>query len=91
MTEPKIEESSGTSVTNACEDIATDLYNEHMSDVNPEDIIWVEHYFGEGIRQGDTYDRIYLHYDGEKFTYPEWEYLTVGTFSDEDKLKLLEE
>lgn len=92
MTEPNSDTPSGTSVTNACEDIATDIYNElHLfEDIYPENIIWVEHYCPEGSRKLDTYDRIDLHYDGGKFTYPIWEHLTEGTFSDEDKLNLLE-
>jgi len=51
MTE--LPENKGTSVTNACEAIATILFKNH--NINPEDTIYIEHYHRD---KKDTYDLI---------------------------------
>lgn len=85
LTEPGTE-SSGTSVTNACEDIATKLLSHpdvFKKNVKPENIIWVEHYpeRGEGL---PTYDRIQFKYSHFTKTYfnPWWTHIS-DTFTEE--------
>ena len=90
LTEPGTE-SSGTSVTNACETIATDLFKKpgvFKHNTKSSDIIWIEHYSERG-EFPETFDLIELteHGDGE-FVAPDWRHIGE-TLSDEKKLELL--
>jgi len=92
MTEPH-DESSGTSVTNACEDIATKLYNDgYFEETYPGNIVWVEHYSRErGF--DETYDQINLEFAGKgignvKFAHPTWKHIGEK-LTDEDVRELL--
>lgn len=90
LTEPGTE-SSGTSVTNACEDIATKLLSHpgvFKKNVKPENIIWVEHYSDRGGFP-PTYDRIKFTYDKNKYVNPHWIHIS-DTLSEEKMLELLQ-
>ena len=90
LTEPGTE-SSGTSVTNACEDIATKLFNQpgvFRNGASEKNIIWVEHYPERGGFP-PTYDSIKFEYDQVKKTYgnPQWTH--IGDALTEEQMKEL--
>jgi hypothetical protein len=91
LTEP-CTESSGTSVTNACEDIATKLYNQpgvFPKETQIHDIIWIEHYPERGFPE--TYDLIEFNMtniDETKFAMPNWKHIGE-TLTKEKRLELL--
>ena len=90
MTEPQ-ESDSGTSVTNACETIATDLLNsEYLNEVNPENVIWIEHYERRSSYP-ETFDVIEFCIDDENriLSNPEWTHFG-SSLDDEDIIDLLE-
>ena len=86
MTEP-CNESSGTSVTNACETIASDLFHRGLVGKDPEKIVWIEHYPERGFPE--TFDAIDFVYDGrvKEFKNPEWFHL--GESLSDEKVKEL--
>ncbi len=80
---------SGTSVTNACETIATELFYDRLSHIPFGDIRWIEHYPHEGSEWEETFDEIFLTWDGSRFKKPQWKPLdkeTVGRIKEEVKL-----
>ena len=95
MTEPGVPD-SGTSVTNACEDIATKLYNQ--KDVFPkgtqiQDILWFETYAEryDDMKRNNEHDRIEFwatNVDETKFMEPDWS--RFYTSFDVDKVSFLE-
>jgi len=88
MTEP-MDESSGTSVTNACETIASDLFHRGLVGKNPENVVWIEHYPERGGFP-ETYDRIYFEYDWrtKSIRNPAWEHI-AEKLEDETVVELL--
>jgi hypothetical protein len=69
----------GPSVTNAAEEIATQVVSSFG--IDPERHLWFEHYPREDIRSGkssggEEYDLVTFTWDGEKFTDPRWSYST---------------
>ena len=91
LTEPGTE-SSGTSVTNACEGIATKLLTHpgvFKKKVIPENIVWIEHYPEHGVSP-ETYTRIHFTYNGEKNEYinPYWTHIK-HPLTEEKMLELL--
>jgi len=86
MTEPNTD--SGTSVTNACEDIVTDIFQGGLVGMDHENVIWVEHYREKSFFE--TYDRVTFLYDNRsmEFKNPSWEHLGK-TLTDENKMELL--
>ena len=87
MTEPATE-SSGTSVTNACETIATQLYHRGLVGDNLDNVFWIEHYSKErGFPE--TYDGIEFDYDArtKELKNPEW--FHIGEELTDDKIKEL--
>lgn len=70
-------ENPGTSVTNFCAQLATLLLVEYQ--VPPEEFVYVEHCPDRGSRlehYQETFDRVSLTWDGERFTDPEWQRMT---------------
>ena len=65
----------GTSIKNMYEQIATEIYQKHLSSIPVENIAWVEHYIGEGIF-GETFDEVSLKWNGSHFHSIEWKRLT---------------
>jgi len=68
----ELKDNPGTSVTNFIEHLATMVYNSRLKDCNPNSITWVEHHPKRGSFE-ETYDRVYLEWDGERFGNPRWE------------------
>jgi hypothetical protein len=68
----------GPSVTNAAEEIATQVVAQFGIDV--ERLVWVEHYrrldtrARPGTALGEEYDLVIFEWDGEHFTHPDWTY-----------------
>lgn len=61
----------GTSVTNECEQIATEVVRQHR--LKPDRILFIEHYpAGLWANSEETFKLITFHHDGERFTNPEW-------------------
>jgi len=90
MTEPCIE-SSGTSVTNACENIATKLLFQlkvFKEGTTFRDIIWIEHYPERGLPE--TFDEVRFEFDGRTNTlkHPNWVHIG-DTLTEEKMLELL--
>ena len=90
LTEPGTE-SSGTSVTNVCEGIATKLLSHSgvfKKNVIPEDIVWIEHYSESGYPE--TFDHIQFEYNKGKNEYvnPSWTHIG-DTLTEEKMLTLL--
>lgn len=71
---------SGTSVTNACEGIATHIYGLGLcGKVHPDNIVWIEHYTGDS-GFSETYDQIKLEFqrtedDEIVFANPTWNHI----------------
>jgi hypothetical protein len=92
LTEP-MTENSGTSVTNACETIATKLFNQpgvFPKGTQIQDIIWVEHYPDRGVPE--TYDLIEFNMTNVEetmFMSPRWKHIGE-TLTEEKKLELLQ-
>lgn len=69
----------GPSVTNAAEEIATQVV--HQFRIDPERLLWVEHYLREDTRAGQSsggeeYDLVTFVWDGKQFVQPHWTYST---------------
>ena len=91
MTEPNTN-GSGTSVTNACEIIATTLFRQvgvFKTKTKPEDIIWIEHY-PERDGGDESFDEIEFQFDDDRFHLPEWSYYG-DTMTENDMKELLSE
>ena len=86
MTEPAVD-GSGTSVTNACEDIATKIFQDGLVGTNPDNVIWIEHYDARG-EFPETYDQIFFEYENAKFKSPRWEHIGE-TFDDDMKYNII--
>jgi hypothetical protein len=77
LTEPGVPD-TGTSVTNACETIATMLYNEKgvfPKGTKPEDIIWCETYarsYREMEKSNGEVDRISFDFKNGEYKNPQW-------------------
>lgn len=89
LTEPP-EDDSGTSVTNACENIATKLFNtlETFSIGTLEkDIVWIEHYPQRGYHfpLEETFDLITFKFNKGVFFSPQWKH--IGENLTEEKMK----
>lgn len=87
---------SGTSVTNACETIATKVMEKLLPDVDIENIIWIEHYPKDDAFP-DTYSKIDFEFcKNQAFgqhciiecTNPKWTYIGEK-LTEEDMLELL--
>lgn len=65
--------SAGTSVTNAIEIIASELYKKYLNNFKPSDIHWYD-YCRSNTYQGmpEKCDRVLLEYQYEKFKNPDW-------------------
>jgi len=93
MTEPGVPD-TGTSVTNACETIATKLFNQEdvfPKGTKPENILWFETYAKtyEDMETGsDAVDQIDLDYVDGEFRAPTW--TRVYTDLETDKIFFLE-
>lgn len=87
MTEPDSDD-SGTSVTNACETIATKVLNEYLIDVDVKNIKWIEHYYGGRRYLPESYDFVTFEYDGKEFHSPVWKRLN-GTLTEEDLFNII--
>ena len=82
----ELPDNPGTSVTNMFEEIAT-LAVPYLSVwagqiVDPEKIIWLEHYpeqhgllYGRSCHRAETLDRVFLKWDGQRYSDPNWKYL----------------
>jgi hypothetical protein len=78
-------------VTNACEDIATKLFNQpgvFRNGASEKNIIWVEHYPERGGFP-PIYDRIQFTYDRNKYIWPQWSHIG-DTLSAKKMLELIE-
>jgi hypothetical protein len=68
----------GPSVTNAAEEIATQIVEQF--NIDPERLIWVEHYPRKDTRAkpgtalGEEYDFVVFEWDGDHFRNPDWTY-----------------
>jgi len=69
----ELEDNEGTSVTNAIEDIATQIKNTRLANVNANDIIFIEHY-EKIFDDKETYDVVTLSYDEQlkRYFQPRW-------------------
>jgi hypothetical protein len=69
MTE--LADNPGTSVTNACEMVATEVLLTMLPKADPDLITWIEHWPPRGLGTRavlpETFDFVYLKYDGVKF------------------------
>jgi len=75
VTLTELVDNKGTSITNMYEQIATEIYQKHLSSIYVENITWVEHYIGEGIFE-ETFDEVFLKWNGTNFHSIEWKRLT---------------
>lgn len=83
----------GCSITNCFEHLAT--YVRDAFDLDPKEVIWVEHYekgtilTGSSMTDGHTFDCVELQWDGKAYFRPQWKYLARGVapvIIEEDKL-----
>lgn len=73
----EIPENKGSSVTNATEIIATNVFNklQFKLDIKPESIIWIEHYPVRGTDYAsvpESFDIVRFVWDGVKYNNPNW-------------------
>lgn len=67
----------GTSITNWFEELATQIYREHLRDTAPAAIRWMERYPARpGVEE--TLDRVVLMWDGCVFNHPVWQYVAAA-------------
>lgn len=71
----ELPDNPGTSITNAFESIATEIYHRMLKDIPIERIEWIEHYLGTRYL-GETYDRVIMDWDGKKFYSPRWKHIS---------------
>jgi hypothetical protein len=67
----ELDDNPGTSVTNMIEHLATMVYHQFLKGIPVENITWIEHYPKTSF--GETFDRVFLHWNGEIFSNPKWE------------------
>lgn len=77
----ELPDNPGASVTNFCEHIANIVRRAHaefFDGVHPTEIVWLEHYprASRGVRDRETFDRIFFQWDGVKYSRPRWERYT---------------
>jgi len=69
----ELEDNSGTSVTNFYEYLATEVYWKYLAPRPVESIIWIEHYpENPRIEREAVWDRVFLRWDGRRFSNPQW-------------------
>lgn len=66
----------GTSITNWFENLATQIYREHLRHLGPASIRWFERYPARGD-VAETLDRVLLTWDGAVFKTPHWQYVAA--------------
>jgi hypothetical protein len=70
----------GTSVTNACEIIASKVLQEY-SYLTPENTVWIEHYPRRG-RFEESYDEITFQWEEREASSPTWKHMTESELVD---------
>lgn len=71
---------SGPSVTNAAEEIATQVAQKYA--IDPASLTWIEHYqrpdrrAKPGEPKGEEFDLVTFTWDGTRFVEPQWSYTT---------------
>jgi len=74
----ELDDNTGTSITNAYEQLATEIYNAKLkSEYTPQQILWVEHYPDRGHSGGspmfeESFAEVTMRWDGHKFSTPQW-------------------
>jgi len=80
----EVAHNNASSITNAIEEIARQIYEEFLWKTNTEDIIWVEHYDGGSYHNmpdyTETFDEVTLLWDKRtrRFYSPQWKRCTPG-------------
>lgn len=63
----------GMSITNAAEELATEIFNKFLSDINPYKITWLEKYEKyEKYGKKDTVDQVIFEWEKNRFINPAW-------------------
>lgn len=75
----ELPENTGTSVTNMVEYLATEIYHSFLKGIPTQNIFWIEHY-PERKPFPETFDRVIMTWDGQKFKNPKWERLLPAFF-----------
>lgn len=71
----ELEENNGTSVTNMIEHLATEIKKLFLRDISIENICWIEHYPETKYRKKETFAKVMMEWDGDKFSHPRWKHL----------------
>lgn len=75
VTLTELMDNPGTAVTNAIEDLATEVFRQFLTGYALENIRWIEHYperrFGKEMVE-ESFDEVTLTWDGRKFRSPQW-------------------
>lgn len=69
----ELKDNPGTSVTNFIEKLATMIWN-YLAGTPVCNIVWIEHYPADKKRK-ETFDRVFLSWDGKQFQHPEWKHI----------------
>ena len=64
----------GPSITNAAEEIATQVKHQVLDEGDA--LLWVEHYRYSPFKKAETYDKVVMRWDGQRYVDPEREHLT---------------
>lgn len=78
VTLTELPDNPGTSVTNAVEIIATEVYKRFLPGLPPENIRWIEHYPARGDSRDplpETFDEVTLSFDGQRYHSPKWTHI----------------
>lgn len=67
----ELEDNPGTSITNASESLATQIYYSFLAGVPPEQIEWMERYPAQKRRK-TSYDWVSFEWNGKEFRNPKW-------------------
>src|SRR3712207_4801948 len=60
----------GPSVTNAAEEIATQVRHRFLQP--GQALLYIEHYRRRRLNEDETFDKVWFHWDGRRYVEPEW-------------------
>jgi len=67
----ELPDNPGMSVTNAVEEIATQVHRQKLPNVKPDSIRWIERY----IEPEETFDEVLFSFNGKEFVVRDWRHL----------------
>lgn len=73
-------DNQGTSITSCIDRLATEIYHQFLSHLDPESIIWLEHYpADERMPARESVDRVDMRWDGKAYRDPDWSRAPMGS------------